>query len=266
MPEKFISFPVADLDGNNLPTTLANALLHSTTSLTGLTNGVARRAFVLQNPSPSFTPSGGVTYTLGAVSNLGTRANGATLFSVTSDASARKMILEMTQQGDVPDSITFNGVTNSTPILNVGSGFSKALVYVFDVPSGVSGAVTINRAGGDNLGVRVRYGFVPSTATIETPVSQNASANNATLDVSQTVAAGSVLLVGRFTEDNPGANTRALNWSGRTDDTTYSASNFTYWQFSRKSGLSAGTETITSTNSGESGSFDKTLYSIEISA
>lgn len=56
MPEKFLSIPVTDLDVNDLPTVLTNGLLHDTTSLSGLPNDVARVAFVLQNPSPEFTP------------------------------------------------------------------------------------------------------------------------------------------------------------------------------------------------------------------
>lgn len=57
MAEKFITIPTADLDGDNLPTTLSNAILHGTTSLSGLTNNTDYRAFVLANPSPVFTPA-----------------------------------------------------------------------------------------------------------------------------------------------------------------------------------------------------------------
>ena len=269
MPEKFISFPVSDLDGNNLPTTLTNALLHATTSLTGLTNGVARRVFVLQNPSPSFTPAAAAaSYTLGAVSNVGTVANGGTLFTVTSDASVRKMIVEFFWDGTAfadPQSLTFNGVTNTTPHLNLTSLVDSARVYIFDVPSGVGGAVTVNRSGGDTASIKLRYGFTPSTATIETAVSAQTSTNNATTDVSQTVGAGSTLLAGLLLEAGAGDANRTFNWTGATVDRTLVNNNPHWWAFARKSGLSAGTETITSTGSAESGSNGKTMYSIEIS-
>jgi hypothetical protein len=269
MPEKFISFPVSDLDGNNLPNTLTNALLHATTSLTGLTNGVARRVFVLQNPSPSFTPAAaGVTYTLGATPSYlgGSTADGATLFSVSSSGSARKLIVEIMWESNVFDSLTFDGVTNSTPILSIGPDFCRIRVYVFDVAGGVSGAVTINRAGGVTNAIRLRYGFVESTATVGTPVSQVTATNNATVDASQAVAAGSVVLVGHLMAENTGAATRTLNWTGSSNDAAWTLNNFMRWQFARKTISSGGTETITSTNTGEAGSSDKALYSIEITA
>jgi hypothetical protein len=57
MPEKFLTIPTSSLDGNNLPNNLTGAVLSATTSVTGLTNAQAYRTFVLQNPSPSFTPA-----------------------------------------------------------------------------------------------------------------------------------------------------------------------------------------------------------------
>lgn len=57
MAEKFLILPNADTDVNGLPTTLANATIAATTSVTGLTNGTAYRALVLQNPSDAFTPN-----------------------------------------------------------------------------------------------------------------------------------------------------------------------------------------------------------------
>lgn len=51
-----MTIPASDLDGDDLPTTLANAILHNTTAMTGLTNDVTYRAFVLARPSDEFTP------------------------------------------------------------------------------------------------------------------------------------------------------------------------------------------------------------------
>jgi hypothetical protein len=212
------------------------------------------------------TAAAGVTYTLGATpAYLGSStADGATLFSVTSSGAARKLIVEIMWESNIFDSLTFNGVTNTTPILSIGPDFCRIRVYVFDVPGGVSGAVTINRAGGVTNAIRLRYGFVGATDTVTTPVSQVNLTNNQTLDASQAVAAGSVVLVGHLMGENTGAATRTLNWTGSTNDFAWTLSNFMRWQFARKTISSSGTETITSTNTGESGSQDKALYSIEV--
>jgi hypothetical protein len=63
MAENFISFPTTSLDGDNLPTTLTGAVLSTTTSLSGLTNGTAYRTFVLANPSDAFTPTAAAVLT-----------------------------------------------------------------------------------------------------------------------------------------------------------------------------------------------------------
>lgn len=55
MPEKFLTVPAADCDADGLPNTLANATLQDA-SLSGLSNGTAYRALVLQGPSLAFTP------------------------------------------------------------------------------------------------------------------------------------------------------------------------------------------------------------------
>jgi hypothetical protein len=57
MPNKFLILPNADCDGDGLPNTLTNAVIDADGSLTGLTNATGYRALVLQNPSPTFTPS-----------------------------------------------------------------------------------------------------------------------------------------------------------------------------------------------------------------
>jgi hypothetical protein len=54
---RFVTFPTSAFTGDNLAAGEYTVRVFDSTSLTPLPNGVARRAFVLQNPSPSFTPA-----------------------------------------------------------------------------------------------------------------------------------------------------------------------------------------------------------------
>lgn len=165
MAEKFITVPAGDLDGNFLPTTLANAQLHATTSLTGLTNGQAYRTFVLQNPSPAFTPS--ASFAPGDDVNLqhwynetSVTVDGSNQFVSWTDLGpgngAGNMNLNVATVGP---NITFNAATRTQNGLTVvdiqeaaGAPFIRSQTNILDIDSdfafhGVVQVNTVSSAG-----------------------------------------------------------------------------------------------------------------------
>lgn len=244
----------------------------ATYNTTGQPVGQYRRRITLVNSAQvasaavSLSSAAGVTYTFGATAYTGSISNGGTVVTISSSGTARKVIVEMLFATDPPASLTFNGVTNTTPLVNIGGVFGYAAVYVFDVPSGISGNVTLNWGGFACTQVRTRFGFVPSTATVQAAVTQTSQTNNITLDVSQGVNSGNVVLAGLSVQNDTGSSTRVVNWTGATTDRAYAVDQDVWSAFVRKDITSTGTETITSTNTGEAGSARKSLYSIELLA
>ncbi|WP_425093869.1 hypothetical protein [Tropicimonas sp. S265A] len=126
MPEKFLTLPAADCDADGLPTTLANATLQEA-NLSGLSNGTAYRALVLQDPSPAFTPAAAdVAPVISGVPTIsGTEQQGATLTVTPAAATGFPVPVRALQW--LRDGAVIPGATGLTYVLqaaDVGSGLS----------------------------------------------------------------------------------------------------------------------------------------------
>lgn len=274
MPEKFISVPVTDLDGNNLPTTLANTILHSTPNFTGLVNGVGRRAFVLQNPSPSFTPIGAAAVSV--LGNYNSVLNGGgvylgtgyiTLHSLASSGSARKVFVFMGAAiggGLVPDPTGIEcDIAGQTTSLEHGTaaGINRlkgGWVYSATVPAGTSGAIRVRNTVNEWSNVSAFIVEAPSAATLGAPTEVNDIAQNGSADISQTAAAGSYIVVWAQSRREDGAETGATSWSANVEEeVAFQFTNYPNGGVEASYGIvknvSAGTVTITASRSGETG-------------
>ena len=153
MTEKFISFPQTDLDGNNLPNALTNALLHATPSLTGLANGVGRRAFVLQNPSPLFIPSAGAPELL--------------LNNSFADGSVGSRVWEAT----TPASAVWSISGGELRIQNRGDTFADGIFQTVSVlPSrAYDVSVTVNSVAVGGVRIKLEDFDIPGLTPLTTP-------------------------------------------------------------------------------------------------
>lgn len=264
MPEKFISFPVSDLDGNNLPNTLSNALLHGTTSLTGLTNGTARRVFVLQNPSPSFTPTAaGPTFTEIATGSSNTDlADGATqdftvnLSGVGAGGTLYLAYSVRSGTGGTP-AWTLDGV--SMPTFTVGSDESRTpnqgdrfqhvgLVRVARSSVG-SGASTTLRMTASSGHEAIAWKLIKvDGAGADTDVTNNPTINTSPVNLNLTTAAGGGgIVVMAALDTNPAFSAGATILGAAVAETGTHVTRLAVGTFT---GASAGTRTVTGTGTG----------------
>lgn len=185
MAENFITFPTADLDMDNLPTTLTNAILSTTTSISGLTNATAYRTFVLSNPSGSFTPVAAAT----GITEIATRTaindtslsvdsyTGSTLSSSSGTNRVAILCVISGTRATLPTSIsaTWGAQAFTVAGSSIPASTSRAIAwvgYIKDADIPASGAITVTP---DNAGMSgclaylVEYSGVNQTTPFGTP-------------------------------------------------------------------------------------------------
>ncbi len=203
MPEKFLTIPASSLDGNNLPNNLTGAVLSATTSVTGLTNGVAYRTFVLQNPSPEYTPTApGISYIGSADSGASSATSSKTFTGVSIGAAdANRTVIVCIAAclpgaggtNDTFSSVTIGGISATKRVVATGGDFLKLAIYTATVTSGTTADIVVTFTENHDDCVVFVYrgvGLSTFTPTATASGSNNANPRNANLT---TPAGGSVV-------------------------------------------------------------------------
>ncbi len=177
----------------------------------------------------------------------------------------RKIIFEiMGDTNGVIDTCTIAGVTATSILARNTDGFSRITVFTATVPANTSGSIVFGRGSGSNLAdVRYRWGWIPATATVETPVATGSGGQNTTLTVSQTVGNWSAVLVGSC---HRGGTAGTQTWSAGVEDVRnhIQQASGTRTSFGIIPITVAGTQTIQVVTSGEIENRRDEAYSIEL--
>jgi hypothetical protein len=236
-------------------------------STTGYTAGDAMTCRVLIPPAVQDVTSAAVTL---AVADLYTKyadfttTSGATqtITSAIPDVGyAQKVIVQaMGDSTTTAPTCTIAGVTATLHLSLMNDSLAIAWVWIADIPANTPGNIVFTR-GTSIAGQRVRYGWVPATATIDAAVTAGGSGQNVSRDVSQTVAAGSAIIVGGAFRGGTGTQ----SWSGSvTDVLNQTSGGSSRSTFGFVNNASAGALTLVCTTSGEIESRRDDVYSIEV--
>lgn len=142
MANKFFTVPEADTDANDLPTTLANAILHPTAELAGMANGTGRIAFVIRNPSAVFTPIAPAVpaaFTAGQWSLADSQTGGSLTLTITALPEANPSIITIQRRIDIGavegDWVSLGSATTGTYYLTELDNGTAYTVYLRAVNS-----------------------------------------------------------------------------------------------------------------------------------